>query len=98
MTEFDLSAFQQAVRTFIAGLVALFISCYMGVDQGCWIILSAVLLVQIRVGYWAFPQIYSEGIAGILAAVLVFIASYFGHNLYYLAAILVVTSYVSVYV
>lgn len=95
--DIDRYAFYQAIRTLIAGLVAIYVGNYFPSLQNYWIILTAVLLVQSRVGYLIQEHVAYQLVAGLLAAALVFAASYLGSVIVWLAVFLSLTSLVSVY-
>lgn len=97
MIEFDRYACQQAVRTLVSGLLAIFVSYYFHSSQDGWIILAAVLLVQVRIGYLFSLQVLSQLIFGLLATLVVFLANALIGHIFLLAVFLSAISFVSVY-
>lgn len=52
---------KQAIRTALAGIIAMFLYQYCGWQQGYWIILAAVLILQINFGDTFTAKIIIDG-------------------------------------
>jgi hypothetical protein len=98
MIEFNFVALRQAIRTLAAGLFAIVMAHYFLSPATYWMILSACLLAQVRIGDLFYQHIVSQLAVGMLAAIGVFFASWWGKNLLFLSMFLAITSFVSVYV
>lgn len=97
MIEFNRYALQQVIRSLAAGVLATVASYYLPSSQYYWILLTALLFVQIRVGDFFSQQLFFQLISGVLLAVLMLLAARC-ENLVLLAVFLAATSFMSVYV
>jgi len=91
-------ALRQSLRTLSAGILAIITARYFPTSQDYWIILSACLLVQVRVGDLFKYHLLSQLTAGLLAALLVFFSSFLGKNLLFISIFLGITSLSTIYV
>lgn len=89
---------KQAIRTGLAGLLAIIIYRYKtDWTQAYWIILAAAFLMQTRLGLTQQQQVHTLLLSGICAALLAFLASFFWNSTLLLAVYLAVTTFIVVY-
>ena len=95
----DHAYLKQAVRTGLAGMLAVIIYRYQPQwTEGYWIILAAAFLLQTRLGHSQLQQMSTVFICGLLAALLAYIAGFFWHHLILLACYLALTTFFTIYI
>lgn len=91
-------ALQQSIRTLITAFIVFFIYQYFHLPEAYWLILSALLLVQVYFNDLFWKNIFLIFISGVIIALNVFVANFAAENMLVLAFYLLFTTFVTVYV
>ena len=92
----NVAAIQHVVRIIVVSFIAFFLSHLLPGSENYWLILSVLLLVQIRIGNNILSQVGWMGWWGFLSACSIGIGGYFGDNIYFLSLYLFFISFLSV--
>lgn len=90
------SGLQHVLRIILACLIALVIYYHFDSPQNYWIIFSAFLLVQIRLGQNFLQQLLCLLLIGFVASCNAYLSGLIGENYYLLSVYLFATSFISV--
>jgi hypothetical protein len=90
-------ALQQAIRTLFAGAVATLIIYFWPESQSNWVLLSALLIVQIRLTVPWFKQIVWQLITAVIAVIFILLSSSLAPSFWVLAVYLALVSFALAY-
>ncbi len=83
--------FQNAVRTAVAGTLAMYFSKFLGLPEGYWAAISAIIVLQANLGAALRESIYRVAATFVGALVSIPFVRYFGPNLWGFAAAVFIT-------
>ena len=88
----------QLLRTFFTAIISLSLYHYFNWTEGYWLVIAAVLIVQVRNGNRFWQQFILVAGCGISAAITAFVASLLSGNLLLLSVFLFATCFLSVFI
>lgn len=91
MNRLTRSDFEHAVRTAVAGALALYLSKFLGLPEGYWAAISAIIVLQANLGAALRESIYRVAATFVGAVVSIPFVGYFGSNLWGFAAAVFMT-------
>lgn len=93
-----MTVIEQILRTLFSAIVAFTFLDYLNASQGYWVVLTTLLLVQVRFNDSFGKNFLVVMFCGLLIALNVFFANAAAQNYYLLACYLLLTTFLSVYI
>jgi hypothetical protein len=90
-------ALQQSIRTFAAGILALSITYFCNSQLSTWLVLTALIIVQIRFSSQWIKQLFLQAVVGLVLSGLIFSTYYLQSSFWCVTGFLVLIIFLSIY-